>query len=609
MSSIQLDNIFAPLPSTQRNVTMHLSYDATTDSLAYPCGKSAFIRFLTDDLCIQFTGHGSANVTVVKFSPVAGSQYLCSGDDTGKIIIWSWSYENKVVETKIKCEFQVLSGPISDLSWDFEGLRLCVVGEGRDKFGVFVSWDSGNSLGEMTGHSKKINACHFKQSRPMRCITVGDDGAVIFHHGPPFKFVASDRIHHDQGRFIRDVKFSPGIGKYAITVGSDRKIVCFDGRTGEYIKYINDPDEIVEGGIFALDWIDSGDNSRKFITSSADCVLRLWDVESGKCEQRWSLDNQISNQQVGVVTTRDQTIISLSLDGSLNFFKIGCSNLVKRIVGHNKGITALSVNPLVTGSYDGKIINWTSNATPLMYNNHENMIISLNTLESQISTVSWDDTLRITTTTTSEIKHKFSQQPKIASSFNKFTAVVTNNNRLLILDSLRGDIIHDILLEGLASAITLGSQYVVVAYEQPAFVQVFNVPNLDVTFNLSSNILSKLSCLSLSPSEKYLAVGDIMGKIILYDLTTKEIKTSRWSFHTGKITGMSWMPVMEEEDRIATASLDTNIIIYSMRNPMRVVKYLNAHKDGINCICWENSNTVISAGADSCIKKWRVKLL
>lgn len=612
MSSLKLENTLLPLPSTERNFTTHLSYDSHTNSIAYPSGKSAYVRSLTDNsLAIQFTGHGSSSVSVVKFSPIQGSQYLASGDDSGKVIVWGWSRDTEEgsITTTIKSEFQVIAGPITDISWDFEGHRLCVVGQGREKFGHFISWDTGNSLGEVSGHSQKINACHIKQSRPMRCFTVGDDGAAVFYQGPPFKFSASDRTHHDQGKFIRDVKFSPGTGKYAISVGSDRKIVCYDGKTGEFIKYIEDTKENINGGLFAISWVDEGENSNKFVTSSADCTLKLWDVESSKCLQSWSLENTLSNQQVGVAVTKDHEIVALSLDGTLNIFKIGEDSLVRRIEGHNKGITALVVNPLVSGSYDGRVVQWINENEPHMENYHGNMIVSIDNTDKIVSTVSWDDTLKVFNNGSAEVKYNFSQQPKVSSANNGAVAVITDNDELLIIDSQSGELLQKTQLSAPGSAVVLGNEYVAVGYEQTNAIQIFKSADLTVAFNLPTTLRATPSCLSLSPSEKYLAAGDVMGKILLFDLESKDVKTSRWAFHTGKINSISWRPEEDgEENLVATGSLDTHMFIYSVKRPMKIIKKLNAHKDGVSVVKWKNKETVVSAGADACIKEWLLEL-
>lgn len=607
MSSITLNSVLPPQPATERNNTTHLSYDETTDSIAYPCGKSAFVRSLNSEdgsksKVIQFVGHGSSNVTVVKFSPIKNSQFLASGDDSGKVIVWGWSLndDTKAVETTIKSEFQVLAGPVTDLSWDFEGRRLCVVGEGRDKFGVFISWDTGNSLGEVSGHSQRINACHLKQSRPMRAVTVGDDGAVCFYQGPPFKFAASDRIHHDQGKFIRDVQFSPNSGEFIVSVGSDRKMACFDGKTGEFIKHIEDSNEKIEGGLFALSWLDE----TKYATASADATIRVWDVTESKCIQKWTLPNakDIGNQQVGIVATKDNRIISLSLDGTLNCFQLGEENVIKTIQGHNKGITALSVNPLLTGSYDGKIMEW---ETRKIHGEHTNLVVSIDANDSQeYSSVSWDDTLRVN----GEIKMKFSEQPKTASlNGDGFTAVLGSDDTLFIINSFSGEVLHSMKLKEPATAVGLGRSHVAVGYEQSKNIEVFKLTDLSVSYILATPLRATPSCISFSPSEKYLAAGEVMGKILLFDLETKEVKTSRWAFHSGKINAISWLTVDgEEEDYVATGSLDTHLYVYSVKRPMRNIKYLNAHKDGVTAVQWKNSTTLVSTGTDACIKEWAV---
>lgn len=605
MSTIELKSVIPPQPSTERNFTTHLSYSESKNAIAYPCGKSAFIRFLNedDDAVVQFVGHATANVNVVRFSPIPGSEYVASGDDSGKVIVWSFlrDEKNEEFETKIKAEFEVLAGPICDISFDFEGRRLCVVGEGRDKFGAFISWDTGNSLGEISGHSQRINACHLKQSRPMRALTVGDDGSVVFYQGPPFKFTASDRTHHDSGKFVRDVQFSPGAGEHAITVGYDRRIVCFNGRTGEFIKYVEDKEEPVEGGLFALSWLDED----KFVTSSADFSIRIWSVTDSKCLQKWSLPKNLGNQQVGVVATKDGHVTSLSLDGTLNIFQVGKADVVKSLKGHNKGITALAVKPLVSGSFDGRVMTWETE--PIKMNtDHTNLVLSVdNSKHPEYATIAWDDTLKVSGTS----KHQFEEQPRVAqvATGEGIVAVVTTGESLLIIDSFTGEVVQKTKLSEPATAVGIGKQFVAVALEKSKYIEVFKASDLSVAYKLPTVLRAAGSYISFSPSEKYLAVGEVMGKITLFDLETREIKTSRWAFHTSRVNAISWQP-SEKEDLVATGSLDTNIFIYSIEKPMKVIKRLNAHKDDVVAVLWENPETLVSAGSDACIKKWAVTI-
>lgn len=58
---------------------------------------------------------------------------------------------------------------------------------------VLHRWDSGTSVGEFDGHSRRVLSCAFKPTRPFRIVTCGEDFLVNFYEGPPFKFKLSHR--------------------------------------------------------------------------------------------------------------------------------------------------------------------------------------------------------------------------------------------------------------------------------------------------------------------------------------------------------------------------------------------------------------------------------
>lgn len=56
------------------------------------------------------------------------------------------------------------------------------------RFGAVFLWDSGSSVGEVSGHAKLINSVDIRQKRPYRLATASDDTCGSFYEGPPFKF-------------------------------------------------------------------------------------------------------------------------------------------------------------------------------------------------------------------------------------------------------------------------------------------------------------------------------------------------------------------------------------------------------------------------------------
>lgn len=63
-----------------------------------------------------------------------------------------------------------------------------------NRFGNVFLWDSGSSVGSVSGHSKAINAVDYKPTRPFRICTASEDSDVGFFEGPPFKFSASNKV-------------------------------------------------------------------------------------------------------------------------------------------------------------------------------------------------------------------------------------------------------------------------------------------------------------------------------------------------------------------------------------------------------------------------------
>jgi WD40 repeat protein len=87
-----------------------------------------------------------------------------------------------------KGDYRIISGRINDIAWDGDSQRIIAVGDGRERFGHCITADSGNSVGEISGHSAIVNAVSIRQQRPIRAATGADDRSVAFLNGVPFKF-------------------------------------------------------------------------------------------------------------------------------------------------------------------------------------------------------------------------------------------------------------------------------------------------------------------------------------------------------------------------------------------------------------------------------------
>ncbi|KAF2147015.1 uncharacterized protein K452DRAFT_347890 [Aplosporella prunicola CBS 121167] len=607
--SISSDAIWAAAPTTTRGQATQLSSDAKGERIAYASGKSIFVRNIDDpSVSRQYTNH-TAQTTVARFSP--SGFYVASGDVTGSIRVWDC-----VGEGATKGEYHIIAGRINDLAWDGDSQRIIAVGDGKERFGHCVTWDSGNSVGEISGHSSQINSVSIRQQRPLRAATGSDDTSMVFYHGAPFKFNTSLRGQHN--RFIFGTAFSPD-GAHLVTVGADKRIWLYDGKTGEATKQIGE--DVHTGSIFGVAW---DKDSKRFVTASADQTVRIWDAESGENVHTWRLGEEgvvsIPHQQVGVTWPHgrsDGLIITVDLEGNLNYLVEGESKPIKVVRGHSKNVTAAGISDktFFTGSYDGQVRAWdttTGLAAGIDGESHTNQVVGFSSLsKSNIFTVGWDDTLRTLSAnakTFAGSKTELHYQPRGVATCGDAVLVASHYSVSTFVDgkeaSMRPMPYPPTCIAAKDDLVAVGGEDNVVR------VYGFSGNSLrDLGIELT-NSTAVISTLSFSPKGTYLAAGNTAGKIQVYSGKDGEWKlvTDRWSAHTARITAVAWD---DSEQFAVSGSLDTNIFVWSVANPGKRVKMLNAHKESVNGVAWvgEGHEKVLTTGGDAAVKVWKVENL
>ncbi len=566
--------------------------------------KSVFLRSIDNPaISTQYSAHTTAT-TVARFSP--SGYYVASGDVSGTVRVWDC-----VGEGATKGEYQIIGGRINDLAWDGDSQRIIAVGDGKEKKGHCITADSGNTVGEISGHSSQINSVSIRQQRPIRAATGGDDTSLGFFHGVPFKFNTSSRNHD---RYIYGVAFSPD-GASIVSVGADRKIWQYDGKTGEPKRQIGEGEH--KGSIFSVSW---SNDSKHFATSSADQTVKIWDAEAGKAAQTWRMGEEgsvsVPDHQVGVVWPAgrsDGLIISLNLAGDLNYLSQGSPKPHRVVQGHQKNITSIAASSstvksqtLFTGSSDGRICSWETSsglAETVDGESHTNYVSGIATSpEGTIYSVGWDDTLRSVdpnAKTFTGSSSKTDGQPKGVATANGCAFVATHKS-ISIFKS--GQLQNELPTSFSPTAIAASKDLIAVGAD-------------DNTLHIYSSSLSPIThipdpsslitILSFSPTSSLLAVGFSSGKISVYDCKTWEISISRWSAHTGRVTSIAW----HDGGKFAVSSgLDTNIFVWSVESPGKRIKVGGAHKEGVNGVAWGvGGKVVVSVGGDAAVKRWRVE--
>lgn len=165
----------ACMPNLTRGQPSPLKSSPDGKQLIYALGRTVVIREIApSDRMLKaqlYTGH-PCDVTAVAMAP--SGCYMATGDKNGTLRIWACDNPEQI----LKLETAIFGGAILDIAWSADNARVCAVGDGREIYGKVIMWDSGNSVGEISGHTKKANSCAFKSTRPFRICTGGEDGLV-----------------------------------------------------------------------------------------------------------------------------------------------------------------------------------------------------------------------------------------------------------------------------------------------------------------------------------------------------------------------------------------------------------------------------------------------
>jgi WD40 repeat protein len=509
-------------------------------------------------------------------------------------------------------EYHIISGRINDIAWDGDSQRIIAVGDGRERFGHCITADSGNSVGEISGHSKIINSVSIRQQRPLRAATGAEDSSMVFLHGVPFKY--QNKLGGLHKGYLYGVAFSPD-GSQLVSVGADRRIQLYDGKTGEATTQIGEGEH--KGSIFGVSWAK---DSKRFVTASADQTVKLWDVEAGKAVQTWKFGEgnvSIPDHQVGVVWPAgrsDGMVVSLNLAGDLNYLVEGTATPTKVVQGHNKSVTALGSSQdskgqtFWTGSFDGRVCSWDSDTgigSAVDGQTHTNQVSAFTTTSGRAYSVGWDDTLRIADTSSNTFlgdAPKLSGQPKGVSSAGGRIFVATTSGIQIFSDGKLVGLLPT--LDFTPTAIAASETSIAVGDDQNA-IHIYSIDSSNKLTEkeklTTSN--SQITALSFTSSGSLLAAGTSAGKIYVFDSSSWKVKTDRWSAHTARVTCIAWN---DDQTHAVSGGLDTNIFVWSLNAPGKRVKAANAHKDGVNGVVWFGAGEVASSGGDAALKTWKV---
>jgi len=612
-----LTGTYAPNPTTSRGQSTNLKTDKTGSRLLYPCGKLVIVREIANpNECLVYRGH-NAPVTCAAFAP--NGFWIASGDTSGKVRVWA--YDNP--EHILKLELNAFAGEIRDLVWDSDSRRIICVGDGREVQARAFMWDSGNSVGDIVGHTKRILSVDYKPTRPFRAVTCAEDFNVCFFAGPPFKFQTKTSNHTN---FVNCVRYSPD-GNTFVSCGSDKKVIIYDGKTGEVTGEL--PVEH-KGSVYSCCW---SPDSSQLLTASADKTVKLWDMAARSCITTFTFGTQVGDMQVSVVWA-GSTMISLSLDGTLNYLNpADAAHPTVQIMGHQVSITSLALgvnNSLITSSYDGAVFVRQPGMQPagIGGKGHGKKVscVAGASAGGPLVSVGWDDHLRWAL-------QEGVLEYKGATKLNGQPVSVVlgpQDPTLMLVAGTKGTIVlkdghvkfqcKEPMWTATCIDVTPDQSLIAVGGKEDMKVHLFRInPDLSLTEEGEiSGHRGAITCLSFSPDGSQLAVGDSLRDIRVWDVASRTaIVEGMWVYHSTSISCVTWAP---SGRYVASGSLDEAIYVWTVPGQGEGTaiagrkgsvsgdrqSFLNVHQDGVTGLRFTDENTLVSVGNDGVVNTWMI---
>lgn len=612
-----------PLPSVTRGVPTVLGADPKGKNLLYCNGASVILRNLKDPRCNDVYTQHAKKVNVAKYSP--SGFYIASADDIGKVRIWDTVNPEHV----LKNEYSPFSGPVYDLSWSSDNQWIFVGGCGRSLFGAIINAETGSSVGSIMGISKKVNSVDIRPTRPFRLIMGDDEGLVSFFEGPPFKFKLHTKYHTS---FVQVVRFSP-TGSIFISAGSDGKIFVYNATDSALIGEVGSPAH--GGGIYGVSF--SKDGSR-FVSGSGDKKIKLWKVEGESVTplSEYNFGTTLNDMILGCSWV-DDLVAAVTLNGSIHLFDAPTDTntlMSPRVVytGHTGFLTCghynVECSRLLTGSNNAVIASWDlESASAQMFTGdlaHKSHISNMTSVGDVLITIGFDDRCVL-----SNIKERtyltsinLPSQPHSVGVMPQLMLVVigcdkhvvllnASNNKLQLLDQ---------------KEIALGKSYLTVSPETGTAIICAENEQL-MAFKTCGGKLSKLHVTNPPPRPPTMGAYSPDGSMIVFVDASRNVTVHKvtddaadphqmptlqpfgseyWQRHSASITALGWSP---NGRRIATGSLDTSIIIWSLDTPRQqiVIRDPSLRLNSIS-LSWIDNSTLCNTAADGSIRSWNVPI-
>ncbi|TPP67825.1 putative actin-interacting protein 1 [Fasciola gigantica] len=329
----------------------------------------------------------------------------------------------------------------------------------------------------------------------------------------------------------------------------------------------------------------------------------------------------------------DDTIVAVTFDASLHLFHAPSditSLDVPRAVyyGHSMHITCALFSPqwkqLITASSDASVASWdTDRAQATMFTGphaHTAQVQGMILIDDKLITVGFDD--RCVLSEVPERSYitsvKLPSQPHgVGFSPDRNRVLIACDQHLVLVNVVGNtlNILEEYLLAlgactvsvspvaGIALVCCSSGEFLAFRIQNDKLVKI-NIANAPSSVPIIASFSSEGSLVAFADQDRQITIFNVQDDGDQVSLS--QAMNTWWQKHTARITALTWSP---NGQHLATGSLDTSVIVWSLDKPRDAVVLRNAHPmSNSTSLSWINDQTLISTAHDGSIRRWKVTL-
>jgi len=603
-----------PAPRTVRGKPCHMSLHPNGTKLLYCNGSCVFIRDVSDPTDCDVYSQHSKDTTAAVYSP--NGNFIASGDTSGKIRIWDAINKEHV----LKYEYELLAGPVRDISWSEDNQRLAVCGEGRGQTAKVIMVDSGNTVGNLNGATRACGTIAYSPKKPFGIVLGSEDFTTYFFQGPPFKMNAQ---YHEHGNFVNCIQYAPDGMKF-VTGGADCRMFVHDAEKGILISELSEmTGRIHKGGVYGCSW---SPDSKHLLTCSADKTCKIWVMDekyyaSNKEAVVFTMGTELGDMQLNCLWA-GTTLLSLSLNGNINYLDADNPTKPKRVVqGHIKSIVTSCLSSdksfLFTASFDGLVFQWnlqTHEGVMVTGAGHTNQVQNMCRSGDMIVTCGMDDTVRwISVKEKKYVEGKViklqAQPQQIAAGENNLFVVACTDGHLVVIKDEK--VVQILKMKYEPTSVDVCSALGKVAVgTKNSKVLIFdlNIQGENVVLNASDIVPTNgdVTDIKFSPDKTLLGMCTGKKQVKVVETTNYDMEKINQASHAVRVNAIAWTP---NSRHITSAGVDGAVFTYSVETGEKVVTMHGAHARSIDVttLQWKSDNELMTMGRqDCCTRIWKI---